>query len=524
MIKPISFGKLDIEIVSSMRQSRRLTDPEIPFRILIMGDFSGRSSRGIFEPADALAKRRILRVDRDNVDEVMQRMGVEIHAPLDGDANTPTVLRFTELDDFHPDQIFTRLPLFKDIRETRKKLSDPAFCAKTAVELQKKGADSATPPRIDDPDDALKKSLQQTNANLLHQILDDSDEEVKPTVSKRATSELDNFLRHIVQPYLVPDVDLAQDEILKAVDNATGELMRAILHYPDFQELEAVWRGLHFLVSRTETDDQLKLYLLDVSKAELAADLGASDDLRTTGTFRLLVEQTVDTLGAEPWALLAGVYSLGSTLEEFEMLGRMAKIARASGAPFISAANGNLAGCGLSAEAAEPDNYKDPEVAEKKLAWETLRKQSEAAWIGLALPRFLLRLPYGRGTDPLERFEFEEMDAVPDHDQYLWGNPSFACACLLAQSFSEYGWAMRPGSIQDIDDLPLHVYKEQGESRIKPCAEVLLTEAAAEAILDRGLTPLLSFMNRDAVRVARFLSVAAPPALLAGRWDKVFIH
>ena len=98
----------------------------------------------------------------------------------------------------------------------------------------------------------------------------------------------------------------------------------------------------------------------------------------------------------------------------------------------------------------------------RRRAWEALRKLPEASYLGLALPRFLLRLPYGADTDPTERFAFEEMDARPEHDHYLWGNPALACAYLLAQAFSQDGWDLRPGVVQEIESLPLHVYREAG--------------------------------------------------------------
>jgi type VI secretion system protein ImpC len=104
------------------------------------------------------------------------------------------------------------------------------------------------------------------------------------------------------------------------------------------------------------------------------------------------------------------------------------------------------------------------------------------------------------------------------HEQYLWGNPSFACTYLLAQSFIREGWSFQQGQVMDIEGMPLHVYKEQGESVVKPCAEVVLTEKAAEKILDKGLLLLLSYRNQDVIRLARFQSLADPPANLAGKW------
>lgn len=507
MTEQISFGKLDVEIVASLGHSRRLSDPEIPFRILVMGDFSGRANRRRVDPAAAVVKPRLLRVDRDNFDEILQKTGVELRLPSTGETDAATVLCFAELDDFHPDQLCIHLPFFKEIKETRKKLRDPAFFAQTAAQLHRVGGDPVLPAKGQETDESLKRIVQQTSADLLDQIMDDAQGTVPRTASKPLRPVWDRFLEQIVQPHLVPDLEPSQSDVLAAVDSAMGDLMRAVLQYPDFQDLEAIWRGLHFLVSRTETDDQLQLFLLDISKDELAADLRSSDDLGDTATYRMLVEQTVETPGAEPWALLTGAYSLGTTPEDIQLLGRMAKIARAANAPFIAA---TVLG-----------HRNTPSAENVNAAWEMLRTMPEAAYLGLALPRFLLRLPYGEDTDPIERFDFEEMESVPVHEHYLWGNPAFVCACLLALSFSEYDWNMRPGIIQDIAGLPLHIFKEQGESKVTPCAEVIMTESMVEELLARGLMPLFSFVNRDTVRLTRFQSVADPPALLAGPWDSV---
>ena len=145
--------------------------------------------------------------------------------------------------------------------------------------------------------------------------------------------------------------------------------------------------------------------------------------------------------------------------------------------------------------------------------------RAEAAYLGLALPRFLLRLPYGKDTSPVEEFDFEEMPAGSDHDGYLWGNPAIACVYLLAESFLRRGWNFHAGSVREITDLPLHVYQDDDESRIKPCAEALLGDEAMAAILDKGLMPLLSVRDRDAVRLARFQSLTCPATPLGGRWS-----
>jgi type VI secretion system protein ImpC len=483
-----------------MDETSGMPEPETPFRVCILGDFSGRVNRGIFETGSALASRRLLVVDRDNFDDVLAKLGVEIHLPIAGNDSPPVTIRFTELDDFHPDRIFEHLEVFQALKETRKKLEDP------------RTFESAAQPAPPVPE------ISVTSSSLLDQVLDETEGRPPETGTLTDSSEWNAFLQRIVKPHLVPDVDPQQAELVAAVDAAIAKLMRTILHHPDFQAIEAAWRGLYFLVSRLETGAELKLYLLDISKAELSADLGATENLRSTATYRLLVEQSVETPGAEPWAVLVGNYIFDETREHVKLLGRMAKIASHAGAPFISAANAHLLGCDSLAETPDPDNWQRPTDTEESQAWEALRKLPEASYLGLALPGFLLRLPYGAETDPIEQFDFEEMTDVPHHDHYLWGNPSFACVCLLAQAFTHYGWNLRPGVIHDIEGLPLHLYKEEGESKVKACAEVVLTERAAEIIMENGLMPLLSFRNQDTIRLARFQSLADPLTPLAGRW------
>jgi type VI secretion system protein ImpC len=314
------------------------------------------------------------------------------------------------------------------------------------------------------------------------------------------------MLRDIVAPYVEPKPDPQHPEVVAQVDQAISGQMRALLHHPAFQALEAAWRGLFFLVRRLPTDVNVKIFLLDIAKPELAADLVA--------TFELLVEEVP---GAEPWTVLAGNYTFDQSADDAQLLARMAAVARHAGAPFLAAASTRLLGCDTLDATPAPRQWRlDKDTLE---SWTALRRLPQAGWLGLALPRFLMRLPYGKQTIPTETFAFEEFPAAPNHEDYLCANPAFACACLLAEAFSESGWDMRPGEISEISGLPAHVYRADGESHLKPCAEALLSEDAAEAILDRGLMPLVSVKGTDAIRLVRFQSIAMPAAPLAGRWS-----
>jgi type VI secretion system protein ImpC len=491
-----SFADVKLDVNPGANPSERLTaaapEPETPFRILLLGDFSGRASA-----ADKPAIRwKPVLIDRDNFEEVLARLGV---------ACPELSIGFRELDDFDPDAIYEQhselfeSPLGERMDE-RLKSKLPSTLSEAAAPLR-----PVPPP---DPPRPATSAPAASGGSLLDAMLDAAEGEPAPdTIRHGRRDPLQSFVEKVTAPYAVPAEDPELIRRRQLSDAESGARMRAILHYPAFQALEAAWRAVFRLVREVDTDSQLKLYLLDISKAELEADLGSSADPRDSRTWRLLVEETVGTLGADPWAVVAGNYAFSRTAADAQMLGGLAKIMRFAGAPFLSEV--------------DPGNSQT-ETEEAVRQWEALRQSPDATWIGLAMPRFLLRLPYGSKTHEVGSFEFEEMPGVPEHQHYLWGNPAFACVQLLAEAFAEYGWQMRPGVRSEIAGLPLHVYQAEGgtlgETEVKPCAEVLLTERDADWILNQGYMPLVSIKDRDAARLLRFQSIAKPLAALSGPW------
>jgi type VI secretion system protein ImpC len=480
---------------------------ETPFCISILGDFSGRANRGLVEPK-TIGERRPYLVDRDNFDEVLSKLDPELRLPTDG--GDPLVFRFSELDDFHPDRLFEN-KAFQRLTGLRERVQDSSRFAEIAEELGLRHAsarDKETP-RISPPSPARLAS-----GSLLDEMIEQTESRIAVEPARKA-DEVHEFARQLAAKYAVSAPDPRQPDIVAAVDRAIGDTMRVILHHPDFQALEAIWRATFLLVRQIETGARLKIYLIDVSKQELAADLNASDDFRKSRIFRLLVEKAVETPGADPWAVVVGNFNFGSDSGDTELLAKVAAIAQRAGAAFLAEADPSVLGCCSLEVAPHPRDWNDSKAQD---SWKQLRSRSESASVALALPRFLLRLPYGTKTSPLESFEFEEFSGLPSHNGYLWGNPAFAVALLLGQSFNEAGWEMRPGSLSQIANLPLHTYQFEGDSQLKPCAEVQLTEEAVERILDLGLIPLISYKGRDSVRVGRFQSIAEPQRPLAGRW------
>ena len=502
MPRPTAFAKVEIETGERSQPVER-PDSETPFRIAILGDFSGRENRAVLDAR--LQGRKPVLIDRDNFEDVMARLAPELHLPLGGPGGPRIPVRFRELNDFHPDHLYESLKIFQALRDTRDRLNDRATFDAAAAEVRSWSGVAKGPAPASVP--ALGPEISRLSAReLFEQSLSATESRAGSARPARALDDFQAVLRDIVAPYVEPKPDPQRPELVAQVDQAISGQMRALLHQPAFQALEAAWRGLFFLVRQLPTDVNLKIFLLDIAKPELAADLVA--------TFELLVEKVP---GAEPWSVLAGNYTFDQSADDAQLLARMAAVARHAGAPFLGAASTRLLGCDSLDATPAPRQWRlDKDTLE---SWAAVRRLPQAGWLGLALPRFLMRLPYGKQTAPAETFAFEEFSAGPNHEDYLWANPALACAYLLAEAFSESGWDLRPGEISEISGLPAHVYRADGESHLKPCAEALLSEAAAEAILERGLMPFVSVKGSDAIRLVRFQSIAMPAARLAGRWS-----
>lgn len=496
---------------------------EMPFRLLLLGDWSGRNNRS-YSLDSNLRERRPLVIDRDNFEDVMRKLGVELSLDLEGDGRNILRLRFEEIDDFHPDKIFHQVPLFASLRETRRRLSNSQTFNSAAGEVRGWLSESKNDESLPENDSVLSQAIEsqpETSDNFLDQILSQSGEarENRSIAPPTASRELNALLGDLVRPYLVQTDEAEQSKLIAAVDLATGELMKKILHHPDFQALESAWRGAYLVISRTETDTDLKIYLLDVTKDELKEDLKSVGNLTESAFYKLMSEKTRGNYGDESWAAVCANYVFDPNVDDAAALMRIAQIAADSETPFIAQAGSKILGVESIADNADAGDWKLTTGSTEAKLWTMLRDMPEAPYVGLAIPRLLARVPYGAKSEPTETFSFEELSASPEHDFYLWTNPAFACAVLLAESFRASGWEMERGFAQDIENLPMHFYKENGENKAKPCAEIVMTQNGAEKIIGQGLMPLISFRDMDKVKLGRFQSISSSSTALPGKWN-----
>ena len=395
-----SFGRLE---ASGTKPARAGGDG--PFRIALLGDFSARRGRVPAESPDEIAARKPLKITFQTLDEVLESVAPRLEFSAGDDVSVE--LEPTELDDFQPDPIYSRVDRLSDLDE---------------------------------------------------------------------------------------------DE--------GGVLLRAILHHPQYQAAESLWRGTEWLLRRVQKADRIQVVLYDLTAEELAADLTASDDLTSSAVYKLLIERGAEGPDGQPWAVLIGNYTFEESAADAETLGRMARIAARAQAPFLAAIDSR----------AVAEGYEVP--ADGKPAWEALRKLPEAAYLGLATPRFLLRPPFGENYRPAESLRFEEFAPAEagSSEGYLWSNPAIGCAALLAGGFMKSGWGFQPAQNLSLDNMPMHSYRDADDEPVAVCGEGRFTSAVSQELVKRGFMPLLSVRGRDAVELACIRSMELEGGALAGPW------
>jgi type VI secretion system protein ImpC len=331
--------------------------------------------------------------------------------------------------------------------------------------------------------------------------------EFKPQTD-RARSEVENAVRTLAEQALAGTKLTSGDAvtniqaIIAELDRKLSEQVNAIIHHSDFQELESGWRGLHYLVNNSETDQMLKIRVFNISKKELGKTLrrfkGAAWD--QSPIFKKIYEQEYGQFGGEPFGCLVGDYYFDHGPQDVELLGEMAKISAAAHAPFISSTAPTLFQMESWGELSNPRDltkiFSTPEYA----AWRALRESEDSRYIGLTLPRFLARQPYGAKSDPVEEFAFEE-DTSQGTESFSWANSAYAMAVNINRSFKEYGWCSRIRGIESggaVTDLPTHTFPTDDGGVDMTCpTEIAIADRREAELAKAGFMPLLHKKNSN---------------------------
>ncbi|WP_409316706.1 type VI secretion system contractile sheath large subunit [Pseudomonas sp. KCJK9016] len=318
-----------------------------------------------------------------------------------------------------------------------------------------------------------------------------------------ARDMLAEFATQVLDEGMAIDKDtvaMINDRISK-IDELISAQLNEVLHHPDLQKLEASWRGLHMLVQNTETSSRLKLRLLNVTQKELQNDLEKAVEFDQSALFKKIYEEEYGTFGGHPFSLLVGDYTFGRHPQDIGLLEKLSNVAAAAHAPFIAAASPRLFDMNSFTELAVPRDLSKVFESQELIKWRSFRESEDSRYVSLVLPHFLLRLPYGPDTSPVEGINYVEDTNGTDHSKYLWGNAAWALSQRITEAFAKYGWCAAIRGAEGggaVEGLPAHTFRtSSGDLSLKCPTEVAITDRREKELNDLGFIALCHKKNSD---------------------------
>jgi len=337
-------------------------------------------------------------------------------------------------------------------------------------------------------------------------LLDQVIQATRPQSSKeaeRAKGFFQQFINQAVKPGQVVsnDVETTMKHWINEIDKKLTAQLNEVLHHPEFQKMEGTWRGLHYLVQQTETGENLKIRVLNVSKKDLFKDLEKAAEFDQSSLFKKIYEEEFGQLGGQPYGMLVGDYEFTRNAEDISLLKMLSGVAAASHAPFVAAASPKLFNMESYTELANPRDlakvFESPDYA----AWKSFRESEDSRFMALTLPRVLARLPYGENFKKVHEFNFEEFVDGKNHDKYSWMSASWAYATRITDAVAKYGWMARTRGVEGggkVEGLPVHTFPtDDGDLAMKCPTEIAISDRREFELSNLGFLPLLHAKGRD---------------------------
>ena len=338
-------------------------------------------------------------------------------------------------------------------------------------------------------------------------LLDRIVAESKVAVSESEQSSAKAQIAELVDEVLAGSVTVSNDLVtsldvrIAELDQLLSEQLNAIMHHPDFQKLEASWRGLKYLVMQSETSPMLKIRVLNASKKDLVKDFRSSSEFDQTALFKKIYEEEYGTFGGAPYASLVGDYEFSRHPEDFYLLDELSHVAASAHAPLITSASPSLFGLESFEDIGKPRDLSKIFDTVEYAKWKSFRESEDSRYVGIVLPHVLGRLPYGRETVPVDEFNFEEDVDGSDHKKYLWSNAAYAFAARLTDAFAKYGWLAAIRGVEGgglVEGLPTHTFgTDDGEIALKCPTEIAITDRNEKLLADLGFISLVHCKNTD---------------------------
>lgn len=492
-----------VQITYDLEMGGGIENKELPFVVGVLADLSGY--RDVPVPPLKDRRRRFVEIDRDSFNDVMKGMRPKLRFAANNtssidDSTILVELNFESMDDLHPEAVARQVPLLREgLLEVRERLVGLRSI------LNQKGAALLEAILHDQPTmESLRGELARgalSTCEVVRKVVEDGRMGLSQYERERDLAK--QWVAGFIQQVITEGLPIQNDKnimvivewYLAQIDERLSRQLNEIMHHSAFQALEAAWRGLHYLVAQTETSATLKIRVLNVRKDDLWKDLTYAAEFDRSGLYSYVYTDEYETFGGSPYGLLVGSYEFTRSANDIELLKLLSDIAAAAHAPFLSAAAPELFNLDSFTELSSPRDLSKKFDSLDYRHWKQFRDSDDSRYVGLVLPRILLRLPYGPNTVPVEGFNFiEDVDGC-NHSKYLWGNAAYAMALRVTDAFAKYRW---PAAIQGVegggrvDDLPLHKFQsDDGEVVLKCPTEIVITDRRERELSKLGFLPLV---------------------------------
>ncbi len=339
--------------------------------------------------------------------------------------------------------------------------------------------------------------------SLLDRIIEEGRMVRDESQKKWAKDIIGEFVKQIMEGQITvsKNMEATINARIAEIDRLISKQLNEVMHHPEFQRLEASWRGLHYLVSKTETSEKLKIRVLNVSKKELLKDMERASEFDQSALFKMIYEEEFGMFGGAAYGALIGDYEFDNSPQDMALLEKISQVAAAAHAPFIAAASPRMFNLDSFTEIGKPRDlakiFQGPEYAK----WRSFRESEDSRYVALTLPHILMRLPYGKENVQVEAFDFEEDVSGEDHHKYLWGNAAYALGSRLTDAFAKYHWCAAIRGVEGgglVRGLPVHTFKtDEGEVALKCPTEVAITDRREKELADLGFIPLVHCKGTD---------------------------
>jgi len=343
----------------------------------------------------------------------------------------------------------------------------------------------------------------QEEKGLLDQIIDEGRLARQESQKDHAKDLISEFIGQVMEGTMTisKDTEAMINARIAQIDKLISDQLNEIMHAEEFQKLEGSWRGLHYLVNKSETGERMKIRVMNVNKKDLLKDMEKASEFDQSAMFKKIYEEEFGMFGGASYGALIGDYEFGSHPQDMALLEKMSQVAAAAHAPFISAAGSSLFNLDSFTELGNPRDLSKIFQSAEYAKWRSFRDSEDSRYVSLCVPHILMRQPYGKANIPVESFDFEENVDGTDHSKYLWGNAAYALGSRLTDAFAKYGWCAAIRGVEGgglVEGLPVHTFKtDEGDVALKCPTEIAITDRREKELADLGFIPLVHCKGTD---------------------------